>query len=392
MAVGFPRAVMNQSPMLAQRGRLPRVLYAVAMQPGRKFGSFEEQITLLAQAFDREHGRFLPLFLSDPKTASLDDFHRRGIAARCIDPHRARFAGLQSLCQLVREERIDLIHWNFTEPIKNSLLWGLTVNCPRLTHWFTNHISHSQARPPSTGVKRWLKSMLLRRYGKVVCVSRFVERTIEQEGHWSNLISQKHFINTDRFMPNSTARTRVRHQYDATRRFVVLYVGQLIAEKGIDVAVEALASLPSEAALWIVGDGPHESRLTARIAELGLENRVRMFGLQSDVEPFYQAADVFICPSMWAEAAGLVNLEAQSCGVPVVASRVGGIPEYVAEGRTGFLIEPGDSAELARQILRLIDDADLCRVMAVNARAWALEHFSPEVRIPELLDLYRTGF
>jgi glycosyltransferase involved in cell wall biosynthesis len=116
-----------------------------------------------------------------------------------------------------------------------------------------------------------------------------------------------------------------------------------------------------------------------------------MLGLQVNVQPYLQAADVFVCPSLWAEAAGLVNLEAQACGLPVVASRIGGIPEYVVEGCTGLFFEPGDSETLAAHIRRLINEPELHRNMAAEARAWALEQFSPEVRLPELLDFYRKG-
>jgi glycosyltransferase involved in cell wall biosynthesis len=94
---------------------------------------------------------------------------------------------------------------------------------------------------------------------------------------------------------------------------------------------------------------------------------------------------------VWAEAAGLVNLEAQACGLPVVASRIGGIPEYVLDGKTGLLFEPGDAAALARLVRRLIDDPDERRAMSAAARAWAVERFSPQARLPELLDLYRNG-
>ena len=72
-----------------------------------------------------------------------------------------------------------------------------------------------------------------------------------------------------------------------------------------------------------------------------------------------QGADCFVCPSLWAEAAGLVNLEAQSSGLPTVASNVGGIPEYVADGKTGFLFSPGNATELADRIRQLLSDAAL---------------------------------
>jgi glycosyltransferase involved in cell wall biosynthesis len=371
---------------------LPRVLYALQLDPGRKFGSMEEQLVLLADAFRAEGGMFLPLFLSDPARASFDDYRRRGVAVECLDLSRFRLGTMRKLRRLVRRERIDVVNWSFVSPIGNRYMWGLSVLCPGVRHWFTDHVSRYPPLPPPPGrIKRAVKSLLLRRYDTTICVSEYVRRCLEGQGCWSNLVAKTYFINTSRFEPNGAARDEIRQRLGAEDRIVLLLVGQMIREKGIDVAIQAMASLPSQAVLWLVGEGPWLPELTQMIAERGLGDRVRMLGLQSNVQPYLQAADVFLCPSMWAEAAGLVNLEAQACGLPVVASRIGGIPEYVLDGRTGLLFEPGDAAGLARQVRRLIDEPELRRTMASAARTWALERFSPEARLPELLDLYRNG-
>ena len=114
-----------------------------------------------------------------------------------------------------------------------------------------------------------------------------------------------------------------------------------------------------------------------------------MFGLMRDIEPVLQAADVFVCPSLWGEAAGLVNMEAQAAGLPVIASRIGGIPEVVRDGETGLLFTPGDAGELARHLRRLAVDEVERERLSVRARTWVLERFSPTARLPQLLELYR---
>jgi glycosyltransferase involved in cell wall biosynthesis len=198
-----------------------------------------------------------------------------------------------------------------------------------------------------------------------------------------------HFINTDRFQPDEAERRRCRAQLGVENRFVMLVVGQLIKEKGIDVAVRALAALPDSVVLWIVGRGPEEDSLRRLIADLHLGERARLLGLQRHVQPYLQSADCFVCPSLWAEAAGLVNIEAQACGTPVVASRIGGIPEYVADGKTGLLFPPGDAATLAHCVRRLLEDPVERGNLAANARAHAMANFSVQARMPEWLDLYR---
>jgi glycosyltransferase involved in cell wall biosynthesis len=172
---------------------------------------------------------------------------------------------------------------------------------------------------------------------------------------------------------------------------VVVCVAQLIPAKGLDVAVRALAELPEAVHLWLAGDGPDGPRLRELAAGLGVAGRVRFLGLQRCVEPYLQAADCLACPSLWEEAAGLVNLEAQACGLPVVASRVGGIPEYVAEGVTGFLFPPGEHRALAACVRRLSESPQECRAMGEAAREWAVRRFSPESRLEQFLDLYCAG-
>jgi len=239
------------------------------------------------------------------------------------------------------------------------------------------------------GQKKLLKRMLLRRYDKVLCVSQFVLNDLRREEIRSDLTLSRHFINTDRFRPDKTARSELRKQLHVEGRFVLLTVAQLIRPKGIEVLIKALATLPESVVLWIVGDGDESERLRQLCSELYLTSRVCFHGLQQNVAPLMQAADCFVCPSLWAEAAGLVNLEASASGLPVVASRIGGIPEYVEDGRTGFLFLPGDHDELARYVRSLNDDSVMHRKMSLEARAWAVEKFSADSGVLEYLNLYR---
>jgi glycosyltransferase involved in cell wall biosynthesis len=376
------------SPAGVRRVPLPRVLYGLVLDPSKKFGSMEEQIVLLAERFRAEGSLFLPLFICDPD-ADLTQFRQRGIDAHCLELSRFSWSTLRNLGRLLRTRRIDLVHWNFMPPLTNRYVWALSLLAPRVRHWFTDHNSRLlPLPPPPAGAMKFVKRLLLRRYSRAVCVSRYVQECLEAQGVWSNLVCIRHFINTERFQPDAAVRRQLRTTMNADDHFVLLVVGQLIKEKGVDVAVRALAELPS-VRLWVVGEGPEEEALRRLIAELRLEERVQLLGLQRHVQPYLQAADCFVCPSLWGEAAGLVNLEAQSCGTPVIASRIGGIPEYVADDRTGLLFPPGDHQALAHCIRRLVEDAELQRRFVAQARTDALEHFSPQARIPEYLDLYR---
>ncbi len=391
-------AAPNGAPMQAEgkpvhpaAAALPRVMYALKMDPDKKFGSMEEQIVMLSGAFAREGGLFLPLFLCDPSAANVTQFTERGVQAECLDARTFRWKTLQRLCHLIRQYRIDGVHWNFVHPYLNRYLWSLSVLCPQVKHWYTDHNSRSfPIARPSRGLKKLVQSTLLRRYTKVLCVSRYVQQCLEQQDVWRRLDCLRHFINTERFRPDENLRRDKRHEMGVgPNDVVILLAGYVIKEKGFDVVLRALPQLPSQMQVWLVGEGPEATTLRALAAELGLGERVRFLGMQRNVQPFFQAADVFACPSRWGEAAGLVNVEACAMGLPILASRIGGIPEYVSDGRTGFLFEPGSSDDFARMATRLAD-ADVRRRMRVEARAWAVEQFSPEARLPDFLSFYRT--
>jgi glycosyltransferase involved in cell wall biosynthesis len=365
-------------------------LCAIALEPSRKFGSLEEQLLVLAREFRSRGGLFLPLYICPPGTGKARPFEEAGLPHECLDLRRFQWRTLWRLVRLVKRNRIKVINWNFTHPLANPYLWFLTVLCPTVRHYFTDHISRPSPPQRTPGyLKRTAKRWLMRRYRKLLCVSRFVLGCYSDGGKWSNLHHYPHGINTRRFRPDPEARAAVRKRLNAEGRFVVLTVAHLIRVKGIDVVIRALAELPEPVVLWVIGDGEEAGSLRKLAKSLGVAGRVTFLGLQTHVEPFMQAADCFACPSRWEKAAGLVNLEASSCGLPVIASRIGGIPEYVEEGVTGFLIPSGDAGALACHVVRLHQDPVLCRTLGRQARAWAEARFCVENRINDFLDVYR---
>jgi glycosyltransferase involved in cell wall biosynthesis len=383
---------------------LPRVLYAMMLSPGEKFGSMEEQLVTMGHAFAKAGGLFLPLFMAPPRSQAIfspsssprpdpsDDLVRHGIAPVLMDLRTFTAQRAYTLSQILRRERIDLIHWNFTHPIANGYLWAISVLNPGVRHWFTDHISRpagGAARP--VGARKLIKRLLLRRYQKTLAVSDFVASALNQQNVWGQVATQYHMINTERFRPDAQQRMELRAREGVGDNCVLIAVGQLIPEKGIDVLLNAMVRLPAHVVLWIVGGGPEEHALRTLVDRLGLQQRVVFFGVQRLIEPFLRAADIFVCPSVWAEAAGLVNIEAQATGLPVIASRIGGIPEHVADHQTGLLFEPGDEHELVRHICYLASDAVMRNRMSESARQWAIKRFSSGAHVQRIVDVYAKG-
>src|SRR5207248_772983 len=123
-----------------------------------------------------------------------------------------------------------------------------------------------------------------------------------------------------------------------------------------------------------VGDGPERARAEALARELGVHGDVRFLGEQLDVARLLAQADLFLLPSD-SESFGLAALEAMSCGVPVVASRIGGLPEVVKDGETGLLVPPGDGGAFTIAATALLADPARREKMAKAARADALARF-----------------
>jgi D-inositol-3-phosphate glycosyltransferase len=197
-------------------------------------------------------------------------------------------------------------------------------------------------------------------------------------------------------------RTAARERLHLTRLRLALYVGRLQPHKGPDVAVrtiaEAVARDPQSSrdlVLAIVGGpsgadkGAELARLLELATALGVQDRVVLFPPQSQARlaDFYAAADVVLVPSR-SESFGLVALEAQACGTPVVAAAVGGLRYVVENGRTGFLVDGHDPSDHADRLLAVLRDAVAQSSMGARAARQALR-FTWEVTADEIGAVYR---
>ena len=148
-------------------------------------------------------------------------------------------------------------------------------------------------------------------------------------------------------------------------------VGSLVKHKGVQTLIKALGRLKDlDLRCTFAGSGPEENRLRALARDMGVAHKCRFKGFlpRMSLGDFYRWADVFVCPSL-DDAQGVVNLEALSQGCPVVASRVGGIPDMVKHGVNGLLVPPNDPERLALAIRRVCTDRDLRLRLAGAAKA-----------------------
>lgn len=151
---------------------------------------------------------------------------------------------------------------------------------------------------------------------------------------------------------------------------IILYVGGLVQRKGLNVVIKSMPEIVksiSNVELIIVGEGSMREALTKLARDLKVSKYVKFVGLVENSEKvlYFKSADVFVLPSLY-EVFGIVNLEAMACGIPIIASNVGGIPEVVKDGKNGILVPPRNSKSLSDAIIYLLENEDIREKMGKN--------------------------
>jgi N-acetyl-alpha-D-glucosaminyl L-malate synthase BshA len=205
-----------------------------------------------------------------------------------------------------------------------------------------------------------------------------IERHIEVIYNW---------VDHERFKPNPNPAYRTR--FAQPEEAIVLHVSNFRAVKRPQDALRVFAGIldTMPARMLMIGDGPERQPCIELAHDLEIAGRVQFLESTPAPEKFMSVADLLLLPSEQ-ESFGLVALEAMSSGVPVVASRVGGLPELISEGQSGFLRPVGDIGGMLQASLEILQDPYRRRRMGEAARGRAIQHFRPEVVLPKYLQVY----
>lgn len=214
---------------------------------------------------------------------------------------------------------------------------------------------------------------------KIICPSKCMHDALAAHG-----IPKQKLITIPNFVKPWT------HEPDHGFKEGVLYFGRVAEEKGIRVLLEVAGRLPA-IPFRLVGDGPLVKWVRAEIHAQGLQN-VEYVGAKYSraLQEEIAHARIVVLPSLWQENAPLSLLEAMAAGVPVVASRMGGIPEIVRDGKTGVLVPPNDARELAETLRRLYRDDDRLRAYGQAARKVAEKEYNPELHYERIREVYES--
>jgi len=175
----------------------------------------------------------------------------------------------------------------------------------------------------------------------------------------------------------------------------VLFVGRIRPTKGVDTFVEAFGKLPDSVRAIMIGDFTEHTRaqLQSQASRLGCATRLEMRGWvgRDDIREVYEQTTAFAFPSIWPETLGIVGIEALACGVPVVASDIGGVREWLLPGKTGLLTTPKSASELAHGLEKLLFDKDMNLEFGRNGIELIRQRFTPEYHIDRLVQTYRSA-
>ena len=166
----------------------------------------------------------------------------------------------------------------------------------------------------------------------------------------------------------------------------ILYVGQLIRGKGVDLLVQALHGLPGDWSARLVGDGNARGALQKQIQRLGLQHRVQLVGWVSaeELHQHYCEAQLVVVPSRWPEPFGMVGLESMNWGRPVIGFDIGGIPDWLEHGVTGWLVPPADVSALRQALQHLLSQPELCQQLGRQGQERVQQRFAFEAMVDEL--------
>jgi glycosyltransferase involved in cell wall biosynthesis len=316
---------------------------------------------------------------------------------RDIAPIRDLQATLR-LAQLIRRLRPDILHTHTAKAGAVGRMAAALVGDARppiVVHTFHGHVLRGYFGPRLSYGFRLLERWLATRTDALVAVSPEVRDELVRLG----VAPAEKFhvvrvgIELDGRVADVDGRAETRRRLGiAGESFTVGWVGRMTGVKrtsDVLLAFKRLRERGVDAFLCMIGDGPEREQLERRAHELGIMKRTLFLGYQEEVAPYYAALDAMILPS-GNEGTPVSAIEALAAGRPVVATRVGGLPDVVREGEDGFLVAPGDVDELADRLEQLAGDDELRRQMGEAGRERVLPRYSVERLIDDVDALYRS--
>ncbi|MCX5717491.1 MAG: glycosyltransferase family 4 protein [Nitrospirae bacterium] len=227
---------------------------------------------------------------------------------------------------------------------------------------------------------------------KFIAVSDEIMNRLLKEGYSEKVIIKiPNGVDAERFSPSlESRRKQLKDKFGFPQENVFLYSGRIVRGKGLESLMRAMidvVKINDKILLVLIGSGDLDESLKDMGYELGLEKYINFEGLIENVDEYLNASDIFILPSF---SEGMPNslLEAMACGLPVIASKIGGVVDVVEDGKSGILFEPGDVSGLASAMIKLLNDNELRLKLGAEARKRIVDSFSIDRIADEYIRLY----
>ena len=281
---------------------------------------------------------------------------------------------IYNLCKIVKKHNIDIIS---THSGKDAWLGSIVG---KITNTKVVRVRHLQT--PINSTTSYNLST------KVVTVSKQVQKYLLEKGVKKEKLQTIYTgVDTDKFVPKEEKILKKELNLEEDTILVGIVAVLRGAKRHKDL-IEAISQIDANVKLVIIGSGPQEENIKKIISEKNLKNRVIMLGHKENIHNLLPSLDIFVLPSNM-EALGTSILEASSCGIPCIGSRVGGIPECIIDNETGFLFENQNVKELKDRLEKLIKDKELRTKFGKNARELIVNNFSVKTMIKQTEDLYK---
>lgn len=370
-------------------------IFASAFYP--HFGGVEEACRNLALEYKRRGHRVIIVTSRHPKTLPAQeniqgvdvwrfDFELpRGAVSGMAHFARQFPKDLAGVRRLLKERKIDLIHVQCVGSNGFYALWAARLTgLPLVVTTQGERIMDAGKLYQKSVTANWTLKQLLMRADYVTACS---EQTLDDARQFVG----SPLTGKSRPVYNGIAPD----EFDAGQkpyahpRPYLFGIGRVVPQKGFDVLIDAYARLAARRAdapdLLIAGEGPERESLQKRVGDLGLTDRIHLIGFadRPTAVSLFRGCEIFILPSRH-EPQGIVNLEAMACAKPVIASRVGGVPEIVLDEVTGLLVPGEDAAALAGALETLLADPDRARALGEAGQARVAAEFT----WPRIADQY----
>ncbi len=375
---------------------MPAIVSVFGVEPFRIGGTETYARELSLQL--AEHGwQSVLCFLSEPPDQVKEFLALPNVTLEVLeDSVDFSLSASRKLAKILRKHRPDILHFHFTGFLGVFPWVGRFHSVKKV--FFTDHTS----RPAGYVMRRasfWKRAVVRainRPLTKVICVSNYGYRCLTN----ADLLPAERFelvyngVDLTRVSPNPKLAAEFRRKHAIPDdRTVVLQVSWIIPEKGIPELLQAarlVLEKTDKVQFVIVGEGAFREEYMKDAQAMGLGDHITWTGMVQDPfgEGVYDVADIVCQLSRWEEVFGWMIAEGMAYQRPIVATKVGGIPELIKDQESGFLVERGDIAATAEKILLLVDDPELRRRMGQIGSRITNEKFALERNVAQLIRLY----